>query len=137
MGEQPSAVIDGRDIEMKEMGTGLAGYVLMDNRKNGLNDNENVKPLTSKEVENKVDDKKSVLFLSLDILTNDSRACSVDVGMNDLKTMANLRDSYNALRRSFLWKRKCPVEVKFYRVSQISTINFTSHSHLIVQKLPL
>jgi len=121
-GQQPSAGIDGCDTEMKETGAGLASDVPVDNRKKDPTDNENMKPLPSEEVENKLDDTNSVLFLSLDILANDSRACSVNVGMNDLKTMASLRDSYNVLRSSFLWNRKRPVGVKFYRVSQISTI---------------
>ncbi|OAL53531.1 hypothetical protein IQ07DRAFT_640587 [Pyrenochaeta sp. DS3sAY3a] len=110
-----SAGIDGRGTEMKDLGAGLASDVSMDNGTPDPNDDENVRLLMSEEAENKPEDTKSVLFLSLDIDTNDSRACSVDVGMNDQETMTNLRDSYKDLRGSFFRIRKSPVGIKFYR----------------------
>lgn len=116
-GEQRSVGTNRRDTELKDMRAGLASHLSMNNRKKDPNHDRNAKPPMSEEVENPLDDTKSVLFLSIDILTNDSRACSIDVGMNDLKTMDNLRESYNALRNYFLWNRKRPVGIKFYRVS--------------------
>ncbi|CAN9155528.1 unnamed protein product [Alternaria alternata] len=56
-----------------------------------------------------------VLFLSLDIIKNDSRACSVDVGDKDYDTMKNLYRSYKDLRSSNFWNYKRPTGVKFYR----------------------
>ncbi|KAH8711840.1 hypothetical protein GQ44DRAFT_731073 [Phaeosphaeriaceae sp. PMI808] len=53
---------------------------------------------------------RPVLFLSVDIVTNDSRACSVDVGIKDLDTMENLRRSYNALRSSHFWNQRYPAK---------------------------
>jgi hypothetical protein len=123
-GKQPSVGINGRDTEMIEMGAGLASAAPKSYRKKGPNGDQSVKPPTSEEVDNQLDYTKSVLFLSIDVVTNDSRACSVDVGINDLKTMASLRESYHALRSSFLWNRKRAVGIKFYRVSQISTTTF-------------
>jgi hypothetical protein len=67
---------------------------------------------------------RPVLFLSVDIATNDSRACSVDVGVKDLDTMENLRKPYKALRSSHFWDRKRPTGFKFYRVCNVPMLNF-------------
>ncbi|KAL6157453.1 hypothetical protein ACJQWK_06711 [Exserohilum turcicum] len=95
--------------------SGSASAAPKNDRKKGPDDDQNVKPPASEDTEDQVDDKKSVLFLSIDVDKNDSRACSVDVGMNDLTTMTSLRQSYNALRGSFSWTRKRAVGIKFYQ----------------------
>lgn len=128
-GSQTSAGIDERNTKLVGIATGSASAAPKNNRKKDLKDDRNVTSSTSGENENRLDDSKPVLFLSIDVTTNDARAYSVDVGMNDLKTMANLRESYNDMRSSFLWDRKRPVGVKFYQVSQISTTDF--HFELI------
>ena len=62
-----------------------------------------------------------VLFLSADILSNDSRSCTVNVGNDDLQTMQNLRKAYKTLGRSWIWKR--PTGIKFYRVREVYPYN--------------
>ena len=111
-GKQQSMGADGTSKS-----SGSASAAPKNDRKKGPDDDQNVKPPASEDTEDQVDDKKSVLFLSIDVDKNDSRACSVDVGMNDLTTMTSLRQSYNALRGSFSWTRKRAVGIKFYRVS--------------------
>jgi hypothetical protein len=116
-GKQSSVVTDGRDTELVEMGAGSANAAPKNDRRKDTKDDRDVKPPTSAENESWLDGSKPVLFLSIDVVTNDARARSVDVGVDDLKTMANLRESYNAMRSSFFWNRKRPVGVKFYRAS--------------------
>src|SRR5690242_3777303 len=131
-GKQPITGIDGRDAEMIEMGEGSASAAPDDDRNKGPNDEQSAEQPTGEDDEDPIDDAQSVLFLSIDVVTNASIACSVNVGINDLKTMKSLRKSYNALRNSFLWNRKRSVGVKFYRVSHNSTTTFelmlTPHS---------
>jgi hypothetical protein len=97
--------------------TGSASAAPKNNRKPDLKDEQNVTTPASEEYDNKLDKSKPVLFLSIDVFTNDTRASSVDVGVNDLETIANLRESFNDMRSSFLWNRKRSVGVKFYQVS--------------------
>lgn len=123
-GKQPITGIDGRDAEMIEMGEGSKSAAPDNDRNKGPNDDQNAEQPTDDHDADPLVNAQSVLFLCIDVVTNVSIACSVNVGINDKKTMKSLRKSYNALRNSFLWNRKRGVGVKFYRVSHNSTTTF-------------
>jgi hypothetical protein len=122
--EQSSVGIDRSDAGMAEIGAESANAASKKDRNKNSKDDQDAKPPSSDKSENQSDEEKPVLFLSLDIVLNDSRACSVDVGLNDHETMKNLQKSYNTLRNSFFWNQKRPVGIKFYQVSR------SPHPHL-------